>query len=223
MRKYLLVAVSTAAMSFSSQAVLAADVLAPVDPGYDWSGPYVGLQGGWSWGDVDYDIPAYAPEPPDGDVDGLVLGGYAGYNMQAMYGMVWGVEIGGNWRDVDGSDPTVAVVGEEFVTDQEWDASAVIHVGLPMDNFMFYGLGGGTVTEITGQYDPGFSDESDTVWGWTVGAGLEGAITETFHARLEYRYADYGKADLTCSTLRTYRCGPDDPHCHVRRLVQLVG
>lgn len=204
MRKFLLVALSVAVIGLASQPVYAADVDAG-PAAYDWSGPYVGLQGGGSWGDVEHIIPNYANSPFDGDVSGLVLGAYAGYNYQMNDGFVLGFEVGGNWRDVDGSTTTVSP--EEFETKQKWDASAVARLGVPMDNFLFYGLGGVSVTEISGQFGglavvPG---ANDTVFGWTAGAGLEATVTENVHARLEYRYADYGKADLTCSG-----CGQTD-------------
>jgi outer membrane immunogenic protein len=204
MKNFMLAAVGAIALSISASAVSAADM----GMAYDWSGPYVGLQGGLSNGNVDYDIPAYAPFPPDGDVSGFVFGAYAGYNMQMSDSFVLGAELGGNWRSVDGSDLTVASPGEVFVTDQKWDASFVAHLGMPMDNFMFYGLAGLAVTKISGNYENPLAatvapSASDTVAGWTVGAGVDAVITENVRGRIEYRYADYGSADLTCSL-----CGP---------------
>ena len=35
---------------------------------------------------------------------------------------------------------------------------------------------------------------SDTLTGWTVGAGCEHAWTNHFTTRIEYRYTDYGRA-----------------------------
>ncbi|MBD3788985.1 MAG: porin family protein [Campylobacterales bacterium] len=32
----------------------------------------------------------------------------------------------------------------------------------------------------------------DTLTGWTIGAGLEKKINENLHARIQYRYTDYG-------------------------------
>ena len=205
MKRQLATILGTIVLSIASGSAGAADVdTAPA--AYDWSGPYVGLQGGGSWGDVDHLMPDFVNPFFDGEVSGLVLGAYAGYNYQMNDSFVFGFELGGNWRDVDGSTTTVSP--EVFETRQKWDASAVARLGIPMDNFMFYGLGGLSVTEIFGDYHAPvdiFPGADDTVFGWTAGAGLEAAVTENVHARLEYRYADYGKADLTCSG-----CGPTD-------------
>ena len=58
MRRILL---STAAVALMSGAAFAADmpalepapILAPVPVVYDWSGPYIGLFGGWAWADFE--------------------------------------------------------------------------------------------------------------------------------------------------------------------------
>ncbi len=39
-------------------------------------------------------------------------------------------------------------------------------------------------------------DESDTQWGWTVGAGLEYAITDHWTFKTEYLYVDLGSQTL---------------------------
>ena len=204
MKKYLLAMLSAAALGFASQAVNAADDGAPTV--YDWSGLYVGLQGGGSWSTLGPDIPAYVPGPPDGDISGLVLGAYAGYNFDVGDGFMYGVELGGNWRDVNGANATVFIPGEDLVTEQDWDASAVARIGMPMDNFMPYGLAGVSATGLSSHYEIGAVSSTtgkDMVFGWTVGAGLEAAVSARVHARLEYRYTGYGQADVTCSV-----CGP---------------
>lgn len=183
-----------------------ADIPAPAS--YTWTGGYIGAQVGGLWGTGNPDIPNYDFSVPDIDTSGWMLGGYAGYHYQLDDNFVIGAEISGNWTDSDGSESTGQDFTEDYNLEQDWSGSGVLHLGYAMDQFMIYGLGGVAVTEMTGHYsDPSgsSSDESDTVWGWTIGAGAEVAITENWHARVEYRYADYSTADLECSD-----CGPTD-------------
>ncbi|EFG9153021.1 porin family protein, partial [Escherichia coli] len=41
---------------------------------------------------------------------------------------------------------------------------------------------------------------SDTYTGWTIGAGLEYALTDNVILRSEYRYTDFGSADFAVPT-----------------------
>ena len=42
----------------------------------------------------------------------------------------------------------------------------------------------------------GFSTSDSTRDGWFIGSGIEAMIQQGWYWRLEYRYADYGKATL---------------------------
>jgi outer membrane immunogenic protein len=188
-----------------SQSVDAAD-LGPAAPAavYDWSGFYAGVQGGGSWANLDQRIPGYGPVP-DGDINGWLLGGYAGYWMP-MNSVLLGVELGANWRDVHGSNDDTGDP-ERLETRQNWDASLVGKVGVPFDRTLLYGLAGVAVSGVESRYThPVLGNSpwtSDTVWGWTIGAGAEMAITQHLRVRAEYRFADYQEANVTCGT-----CGP---------------
>ncbi|MNE34281.1 Porin subfamily protein [compost metagenome] len=61
---------------------------------------------------------------------------------------------------------------------------------------------------------PGYSD-SDTFHGWTIGAGVDYAVTDNIFARAEYRYNDFGK--------NTYTDGTDSYSLKVREHVVNVG
>jgi outer membrane immunogenic protein len=67
-----------------------------VDPGYNWTGFYVGANGGYSWGDWSSTSPNGLPIPLgtsfNPHVDGWVGGLQAGYNWQTNANWVLGVE-----------------------------------------------------------------------------------------------------------------------------------
>lgn len=166
----------------------------------NWEGPYAGLQAGYVWGNLDQYVPGYFGAEPEGDVDGFILGGFAGYNMN-ISNLVLGFEAGANWSDAEG-DNDINNNPEKLSTDQEWDASVVLKLGVPVNNYLVYGLAGAAWTEVTSQYT-GAPDASDTVYGWTVGAGVQTQFGNQLSGRMEYRYTDYDDANVTCSS-----CGP---------------
>src|SRR4051794_30720570 len=73
-----------------------------VDPGYNWTGFYVGLNGGYSWGRASTTITGISPLAPlfpvgafapfSRDVNGGIFGGQAGYNWQVDPKWVLGLE-----------------------------------------------------------------------------------------------------------------------------------
>lgn len=194
--------VSTAlALGLLSSNAFAADLLLPQsaevyvdDVAYDWSGFYAGGQLGYSFGTGVVDIPFYAQPAFDNDVDGWAAGLHAGANVQFDQ-FVLGAELSANWTNGSGRTPS-GFAGEDHLIDQDWDASLVARAGFAADRVLVYALGGAAVTSLTTDYDPAAGESSDTVWGWTLGAGAEYAFTDTISGGLEYRYTDYAKADF---------------------------
>ena len=76
-------------------------------------------------------------------------------------------------------------------------------LGVAFDRALIYATGGaafaGFETSVAGF--PGFDQNSTTRAGWTIGGGIEYAVTGNWSVRAEYRYADFGHfADPTPST-----------------------
>ena len=118
MKKILLGVVGLVALGAASPAVAAdlaprpytkAPMMAPVV--YDWSGFYVGLNGGggWShncWTNTATFLGPTIPSADEGchDASGGMVGGQIGYRWQAM-NWVFGLEGQGDWADLKGSMP----------------------------------------------------------------------------------------------------------------------
>ncbi|MBH5403085.1 porin family protein [Bradyrhizobium sp. CNPSo 4010] len=236
-----------AAMSLFATGALAADLAAKpyvkapiVDPVWSWTGFYVGVNGGYSWGrsrtDVSYFSSATgAPiAPPAGsitsasfDMNGGVAGGQAGYNWQNA-NWVFGIEGDLQWSGERGSAlyscaavavtagpclpgltflPAAAAGGTTLNVDQnlQWFGTVRGRVGiLATPKVLFYGTGGlafgeikttGTMSGFTpaGVAVTSIGSTSTTRAGWTVGAGVEGKITQNWSAKLEYLYMDLGR------------------------------
>ena len=179
-------AASAAVLALSAPAVMAADlpayepapaVIAPA--GFTWTGPYIGAQAGYSWGDA-------AKASPDG----WMVGGYLGYNYQFDGSpVVIGIETDINYADID--DRRSARGGRTKVS-TNWAGATRARIGYAFDRFMVYGAGGLAYAGREFSRSPGDKDKKTAV-GWTVGGGVEYAASDNVAVRAEYRYSDYGK------------------------------
>lgn len=161
---------------------------------FTWSGVYFGAQAGYGWGKTEHSFSNDAPSGTS-ELGGPVGGVYAGYNAQ-IGSVVIGVEgdIGlddviGDFRD----DRGITSAGSSRL---EWDASIRGRFGAAFGRTLAYATGGVAFGGFEFKGGPN-SDRvccgySDTLTGWTVGAGVEHAITTHLITRLEYRYTDYG-------------------------------
>jgi len=163
-----------------------------------WSGFYAGLQAGGVGGSADVSIPDYSSTfsvDPSGFAGGL----YAGYNWLLSSNFLLGVEIEANYISADDEGFSGGTTEEKYKVEQNWDAALVARIGYVIDDqYMPYLLGGVAWTELETSYIPdgGWGKKSDTVTGWTVGAGVEMKIDENLHVRIQYRYTDYQTADF---------------------------
>jgi len=196
---------------------------APVmEPIYNWTGFYIGGNVGYSWGrssdtsTLTNGAGAVLFTSADrANMDGVIGGGQIGYNWQVQ-NWVWGLEA-----DIQGSGqkgsraylcPTgvctppfgvIAVFPGPAVPvslDQklEWFGTVRGRVGvLATPQVLFYATGGLAYGEVkntatVGLVPVSFSN-SDTRVGYTVGAGVEGAIGGNWTAKLEYLWVDLGR------------------------------
>lgn len=179
----------------------------------DWSGFYIGVHGGYGWGDMSFD--PSSGFGPDARPKGGVFGGQAGYNWQ--YGsVVAGLEVDFSGADISESGVTVPGHGGVCVApcnnpppppatrDVKFDglASARARLGYSLlPNLLAYGtagpgLGHSTVAVTQG----GISDASSAVdFGWVAGGGLEYKLWEHVLVRAEYLHYDFLRDSSTNS------------------------
>jgi len=203
MKKFLLGTVALMAMAAPAAA---ADLAArpytkappPVVAIYDWSGFYVGANGGWGsshkcW---DFITPAGAFVAAEGchDATGGVAGGQIGYRWQST-NWVFGVEAQGDWADLKGSNVS-PLTG--FRVQSRINAFGLFtgQVGYAANNVLLYLKGGAAVTND--KFDIFTSavgippntlvanTGDQTRWGGVVGAGLEYGFAPNWSAAIEY-------------------------------------
>jgi outer membrane immunogenic protein len=158
-------------------------------PGYSWTGFYLGVNGGGGFGRSDWS--GFAN---DTDLSGGMVGVTAGYNWQSGQ-WVFGLEGDIDWANIKG-DFTNALCPTGCEVKNTWLGTGRGRLGYAWDRWMPYVTGGVAFGEVKATQN-GVGTVSDTNVGWTVGAGIEGAIAGNWTAKLEYLYVDLG--DISCA------------------------
>ncbi|MFZ5675994.1 MAG: outer membrane protein [Pseudomonadota bacterium] len=204
---------ASAALVLMMGAAQAADIEAPPAV-YDWTGGYIGLQGGYAWGktDAETDIDPEFTDIDTLDVDdfkasGFIGGAHIGYLLQSD-AFVYGIEADIEYADLN-DEVDIVFDGEgdggSAEKDIDWLGSLRLRAGIAADRALFYATGGLAVGGVSletdlsqAALDAGLTNDDDdkTKWGWTLGAGIEYAVTDALSARIEYRYTDLGKTDV---------------------------
>lgn len=218
MRKCASIGAGFAAIMFSTASVFAADV-EPVAQSYDWSGAYIGLHAGYLWAKVDYDEPDFPDSSLNRKDEAFIGGLYLGYNHQ-MDSLVAGIEgdFGLGGIDIDNNED--AFFNSYTAFESDWNAHIRARLGFAMDRVLVYLAGGLAIADLEiDDTDDGYGKVTNTHLGWTIGGGIEYAVSENLLVRAEYLYDDYGReggeisgpnpaadydvdADMSASTVR---------------------
>jgi outer membrane immunogenic protein len=154
-------------------------------PGYNWTGFYVGINGGGGWGGSDWSNAAGTAG--SGELSGALVGGTIGYNYQ-MGRAVFGVEGDFGWSNIRGSSACVATTCS---INNDWLGTARGRIGYAFDRVMPFVTGGAAFGNVKTSV-ASVGDTEDTKLGWTVGGGVEAAIAGPWTAKAEYLYVDLG-------------------------------
>lgn len=183
---------------------LAADLLAPTRmfmSAQVWNGAYIGLQAGYAWASTPVGL--YGAAPPniaydDIDPKGLTYGVHAGYDWQ-FSGLVVGVMADAEYSSIKKTSDGVTV-GNLFIPARSevsiaWQGSLRARFGYAFaPSLLVYATGGmaySNLEVLTAFPAPGSA--SQTMTGWTIGAGAAYSLTRSFFASAEYRYTGSGK------------------------------
>jgi outer membrane immunogenic protein len=166
---------------------------APAAVGYNWSGFYAGVMGGYGWSDrvrVDGFTTA-----TNGDINGGFGGGTIGYNWAIPGGnWLWGIEVDAAASDLRYSETIIGVV---TVEDKIRSFGSVTgRLGVTSGPALFYAKGGYAWADnrISIAIPGASASQSKVHSGWTVGAGVEYMFAPNWSLKGEYMYADYGDA-----------------------------
>jgi outer membrane immunogenic protein len=158
---------------------------AQITQAYNWTGFYVGANGGGGWGHSFWDANSTGM-----NLSGAQAGGTAGYNWQAG-SAVFGIEGDLDWSNLKGS-ATSALCPGGCTTSDTWLSTVRGRAGYAFGGVLPYVTGGLAVGDIRAAV-PGFAGGSSTNAGWTLGGGLEVALPGNWSAKAEYLHVDLGR------------------------------
>lgn len=195
----------------------AADLTPPSPvPVFTWTGAYIGGQVGYAWASGTNTVSGVDPysgvafaSPIRQTPNGVIGGANVGYNIQLNQ---WVIGIEGS---VDGTSLTNSGslafpdgTGLTAHTSIPLQGSIRGRLGFAWDRYLIYATGGVAFGEFNTQYNyngfgrmvgkvhlapfSGSSYFSETQAGWTVGGGIQYAITDDWSLRAEYRYTGWG-------------------------------
>lgn len=216
MKKLLLGAVGLMVVAISAPAIAADLPAAPYSKAspmmmaamYDWSGLYVGLNGGWGSSRKCWDslTPAGAFFGAEGchNATGGVAGAQAGYRLQSG-AWVFGIEAQGDWANLRGSNQSLLFAPS--VNRSRIDSFGLFtgQVGYAFNTALLYVKGGAAVTtdhfDVLNANVVVANTGSQDRWGGTVGAGIEFAFAPNWSAAVEYDHLFLGKELATFTTV----------------------
>lgn len=170
-----------------------------VAPTFNWAGTYVGVNGGFGSGSLDW---AYTPAPGTANhsTSGGLLGVTAGVNVLSgplLYGLEGDVDL----ANIDGS---TACPNAAFSCDSNlnWLGTLRGRLGWTTNSILFYGTGGLAVGGVNiSTTHPGFvvppsgtatNGSTSTDIGWTAGLGAEFGFANDWSVKAEWLYYNLG-------------------------------
>jgi outer membrane immunogenic protein len=206
---------SVGAVAIAGSALAAEPPLQP-PPTFTWTGFYLGGQIGWARSNdaanAELSLPLWPRFFAKGYsivAQGVIGGAHIGYNLQinqwiiGLEGTVDGTSLSGS-VSTSASTPNRGPFGTLAAsTREDVQGSIRARAGIAWDRVLVYATGGAAFTGISNNYSAilpaavpasffGSSGFSKTLAGWTVGGGLEYAVTNNWSLRAEYRYSDFG-------------------------------
>src|SRR5882672_7149673 len=193
-----------------------APAMAVVRPIYDWTGMYIGLNGGWAQSRNCWDMngalvfnftPALAEGCNTGN--GAVVGGQIGYRYQTQQGFVFGLEAQGDWADIKGSNQSAIFNGINAINltnTTKTDAIGMFkgQVGYSFGAVLWYVTGGAAVRHDV--YDGALSvtgsnflltDHASAIrFGEVVGTGIDVMFAPNWTAGVEYNHVFMKSQDV---------------------------
>ena len=225
-----------AAADMAMKAPLSAPVARPI---YDWSGFYLGINGGGGQSHNCWDMNGallfgFSPAISEGcnTGSGAVAGGQVGYRYQ-MNNFVFGLEAQGDWADINGSNTSNVFSGLglkppkggslTLVNTNKVDAIGMFtgQVGYSFGSLLWYVKGGAAVTDnkyngalnltTAGRFSLSATDSASAVkFGEVIGTGIDWMFAPGWSVGAEYNHLFMGSNNVG-SSLTSFGTTPAIP------------
>jgi outer membrane immunogenic protein len=207
MKKFLLgilgaVAVTAPALAADLPMKAPPPMLAPL---YNWSGFYIGANGGWGNADNCLNIidPVFGLLG-DGchNRSGGVVGGQIGWRWQQPGNhFVFGLEAQGDWANLNATRASLVDPGLTFSTKTDAIGLFTAQLGFGWDTWLWYFKGGAAVTGNNFTVSDtllgvGIAQANSTRWGGVVGTGIEYGFGPNWSVALEYDHLFLDTQDI---------------------------
>lgn len=184
-------------------------------PVYNWTGLYVGVNGGGAWGTQDpLNVISDRFDSFSTGISGGLFGGTVGGQVQVQH-VVFGLEADLDWANIKGSAATTPAVGGNVIggtfnaqTKVDWESTVRLRLGYANNNWLFYATGGLAIQEAkTTLTSPGGVSGCQGVlvncsganrqFGGALGAGVEYGFTPNLSGKIEYLYVTAASLDVS--------------------------
>ena len=170
----------------------------------------------WDWNDrnawANNEVSTGLPLSVNANETGFGGGVQGGWNYQSGCTM-FGVEADWSWSNLDSEkthtdgQPGAALDTLRVSTEVKWYGTLRLRGGVVVDNVLIYITGGGIFADINhsfavtdnigGVFTTEAFSNSNTQWGWTVGAGAEWQFLNNWSLKGEFLYASFQKNSET--------------------------
>ena len=183
---------------------------------YDWSGFYVGVNGGGAsahkcWNVTDIGPAQLATAVSEGchNATGGLVGGQVGFRWQSA-NFVFGVEGQGDWADLKGSNISQFIVGATNQSRVNGIGLVTGQVGYAWNNVLWYVKGGAAVAGegyrgIATATGVPFDHTGETGWGGAIGTGFEFGFAPNWSVGIEYDHLFMGSRAVSLTAVTTGR------------------
>jgi outer membrane immunogenic protein len=164
---------------------------------YDWTGFYLGIEGGGGWGRTQHTNNTNGINSGTTSVNGGLFGGTYGYNWQ-MGSWVLGLEGDISWSGIKTSfnDNNASGFCSGIVqcqTELRWFGTDRARLGYAWDRFLVFATAGVAYGQVYGTLtSPAFTSGSTTRTGFIYGVGAEWAFAPAWSVKAEYLRTDLG-------------------------------
>jgi outer membrane immunogenic protein len=196
---------------------------------YNWTGFYVGVNGGYGWGSQDpLTLFSNRFDRTNFNINGGMVGGTIGAQIQQGY-VVLGIEGDLDWANIKGSGTSTPTIGGgllfpagialNIATNTSAVGTARIRAGVAMNNWLFYATGGAAFVKnsATGTSIGGvacgtlglFPNCAASSWrpGLAAGLGAEWGFAQNWSAKFEYLYIASMGSGISVDYINTIRAG----------------